>query len=150
MTRPRSTIAQLMACVLYAAFGFAALRNADDLWADATYTIAIISLAAALLGAIVRGGRARVSWIGYAVFGWTYLLLDLLPAWTVSIFGFQQIARPHLLIGRATAQVQPYISKSQILLPYDQVSHSLGIILSGLLGAVLAHLLASKDDRPNH
>ena len=85
MNRLRFTLAQLMAVVLFVGFGFAALRNADNFWADATYTIAIISLATALLGAIVRRGTARVSWIGFAVFGWTYLMLDFLPAWTPSI-----------------------------------------------------------------
>jgi len=149
MIRPRITIAGLMAIVLYVAFGFAALRNADHFWADATYTIAIISNSAALVGAIVRKGRARVPWIGYAVFGWSYVLLDLLPSWTPSGFGFQRVMRPNLMIMWGIGRLKPYISTSPNLLPYDQVSYSLGMILCGLIGAVLARLLASKDDRPN-
>ena len=47
MTRPRLTIAQLMTVILLVGFGFAALRNADDFWASATYTLAIISILAA-------------------------------------------------------------------------------------------------------
>jgi hypothetical protein len=146
MSRLRFTLAQLMAIVLAVAFGFAALRNADHFWADATYTLAIGSIAAALLGAIVRKGPARVPWIGYAVFGWTYVLLDLLPSWTPSGFGFGRVTRPNLMIMWGIGRLKPYINTSPDLLPYDQVSYSLGMILSGLIGAVLARLLASKDD----
>jgi hypothetical protein len=143
------TIAGLMAIVLYVAFGFAALRNADQFWANATYTIAIFSTSTALLGAIVRKGTARVPWIGYAVFGWTYVLLDLLPSWTPSGFGFERVVRPNLMIMWGIGRLHPYINISINLLRYDQVSYSLGMILSGLIGAVLARFLASKDDRPN-
>jgi hypothetical protein len=138
-----------MAIVIYVAFGVAALRNADHYWANATYTFAIASIATALLGAIVRKGTARVPWIGYAVFAWTYVLIDLLPSWTPSGFGFERVARPNLMIMWAIGRLKPYISTSPLLFPYDQVSYSLGMILSGLIGAVLARLLASKDDRPS-
>ena len=79
MTRFRLTIAQLMAIVLYLSLGFAALRNADRLWASATFTLSIVAISTALLGALIRRGRARPAWIGFAVFGWTYLLLSTLP-----------------------------------------------------------------------
>jgi hypothetical protein len=64
MTRLHFTLAQLMAIVLYLGFGFAALRNADDFWASATFTVAIISISTALVGAIARK-------VGlYVEFGW--------------------------------------------------------------------------------
>jgi hypothetical protein len=148
MKRFRFTLAQLMAVVLYVGFGFAALRNADHYWADATYTIAIISISAALLGAIVRKGTARVPWIGYATFGWTYVLLDLLPSWTPSGFGFERVKRPNLMIMWGIGRLYPHISTSPVLLPYDQVSYSLGMILFGLIGAFVARYLAPKDDGP--
>ena len=44
MSRPRITLAGLMSVVLYAAFGCAALTNASHFWADAAYTISIISI----------------------------------------------------------------------------------------------------------
>jgi hypothetical protein len=48
MTRPRLTIAQSMAIVLFLGFGFAALRNADAFWASVTFSLAIISVSVAL------------------------------------------------------------------------------------------------------
>jgi len=40
MNRFRFTLAQLMAIVLFIGFGFAALRNANALWASATFSLA--------------------------------------------------------------------------------------------------------------
>ena len=40
MTRLRFTLAQLIAFVLFIGFGFAALRNADGLWASAAFSSA--------------------------------------------------------------------------------------------------------------
>jgi hypothetical protein len=51
MTRLRFNLAQLMAVVFCLGFGFAALRSADDFWASVTYTVAIIMIAAAPVGA---------------------------------------------------------------------------------------------------
>ncbi len=149
MIRPRITIAGLMVIVLYVALGFAALTNANYFWADATYTLAIISIATALLGTIVRKGTARVPWIGYAVFGWTYVLLDVLPSWVNSGFGFARVTRPNLMLMWGIGQLKPYISSSPNLLPFDQVSYSLGMILFGLIGIVVARVVAVKDAPPN-
>jgi hypothetical protein len=158
MTRLRFTLAQSMATVLYLGFGFAALRNADELWASATYTLAIVLIAAALVGAFARSEGARTPWIGFAVFGWTYLLIVHLPEWDVGGLGFGPIRKPHLLFEWGTARLQPLIKPLdrggiggyQInLMYYEQVSQSLGIILFGLVGALLGRLLAVNGERPN-
>jgi hypothetical protein len=153
MTRLRLTIAQLMTVILLVGFGFAALRNANPFWASATYTIAIISILVALLCAFVRKGKARMSWAGLAVFGWAYFLIDLLPNRSVGSLGAGPIPWPSLLIEWGTAYLQPYIHPwapgTSEWVQYDQVSHSLGIILFGLVGAVLGGLVVPRDDRPN-
>jgi hypothetical protein len=152
MNRPRFTLAQLMAIVLYLSFGLAALRNADELWASTASTLSIILIAWALVGVLARSGRARTPWVGFAVFGWTYLLTAHLPPLDIGVLnrpGF----RPHLLVGWGFARLQPYIKP----LPpgingdffYDQVSESLGIILFGLVGMVLGRLVASEGEQPN-
>ena len=156
MNRLRFSLAQLMAIVLYLGFGFAALRNADEFWACAANTLAIISIAAALVCASARSGRARTPWVGFAVFGWTYLLTVHLD-WR--IFGplrFAAIPKPPLLIEWGSLRLQPYIkplppgmgfvAAGTFLRPYEQVSQSLGIILFGLVGAGLGRLLAAKEE----
>ena len=75
MNRLRFTIANLMVLVLYVGLGFAALRNADKFWASATYTLAILAVSAAVVVAVARKGRARLTWLGFAVFGWASLLI---------------------------------------------------------------------------
>jgi hypothetical protein len=152
MTRLRFTLAQLMAIVLSVGFGFAALRNADLFWASATYTLAIIMIAAAPVGAFARKGTARMTWTGFAVFGWTYLLVDQLQPWDRGGLGFGPILKPILLIEWGIARLQPYIYPAgggRDLRPYEQVSLSLGMILFGLVGAVLCRLVTVKDERPH-
>ena len=159
MTRLRFTLAQTMTIVLYLGFGFAALRNADEFWASAAYTLAIILVAAALIGAFARSGRARTPWIGFAVFGWTYLLIVHLPEWGIGDLRFGTVPNPPLLVEWGTVHLQPYIrplppgmggpAAGNFLRPYEQVSQSLGIILFGLMGVAMGRLLAVKDERPN-
>src|SRR4051794_24921422 len=73
MTRFRFTLAQLMAAVIFIGLGFAALRSAPRLVASAVFTLTVAVLSAAILGAMARRGRVRMTWAGFALFGWTYL-----------------------------------------------------------------------------
>src|SRR5262249_40022352 len=97
MTRLRLTIAQSMTIVLCVGFGFAALRNANDFWSSATHTLAITMLSAALVYAIPRRAKGCMSWIGFAVFGLAYLLVDLLPPHAINKFQ-NAYAKPPLLL----------------------------------------------------
>jgi hypothetical protein len=73
MTRYRFTLAQLMAVVFFLALGFAGLHVASVLWASAVFTLTVAGLSVAVLGAMARRGRARMTWTGFALFGWVYL-----------------------------------------------------------------------------
>jgi hypothetical protein len=157
MTRFRFTIAQSMATVLFIGLGFAALRNADDFWASATFTLGIAAISAALVGGFARRGKARTAWFGFAVFGLTYFVIGLSPPLNVpnsfyDVFTGGQRPTPMLLIDWALHRVQPYLNpvpKGRAgFIPYDQVGHSLGAILFGLVGAALGRLVAVKDDIP--
>jgi hypothetical protein len=150
MTRLRFTLAQLMVLVLCLGLCFAALLNADEFLASVTFTLTTMTISAALVGAFVRKGRARTTWVGFAVFGWAYLLVSRLPDLNTPIAG--KLHGPYLLIEWGIAELSPYIYPPGTGInwaEYEQVSHSLGIVLFGLIGAVLARFLAPKDDRPN-
>jgi hypothetical protein len=159
MNRTRFTLAQLMAIVLYLGVGLAALRSANPLWASAVYTLAVILIALALVGALTCNNMTRPPWIGFAVFGWTYLLIVHLPEWRYGALGFGPIPKPHLLIEWGTGLLQPYIkplppgmgggAAAGFLMPYEQVSQSLGIILFGQAGAIAGRLVAEQKDQPN-
>ena len=84
MTRLRFTLAQLMATVIFIGLGFAAIRSASLLWASAVFTLTVVVLSAAILGAMARRGRARMTWAGFALFGWIYLGTTFGPWATVN------------------------------------------------------------------
>jgi len=154
MTRPRLTIAQLMALILYVGLGFAALRNADVFWASTTFTVAIITVSVALVGAIAREGKARMTWTGFAVFGWACLIIGLWPTRTVGTgFGLPPQVTPPLLMTWGVfclqRHIQPISFDPNFFAAYVQISRSLEIILFGLVGAVVGCLVAVKDDLPN-
>jgi hypothetical protein len=73
MTRLRFTLAQLMAAVIFIGLGFAALRSASRLGASVVFTLTVGVLSAAILRAMARPGRTRMTWAGFALFGWIYL-----------------------------------------------------------------------------
>ena len=158
MTHFRFSLAQLMGIVLYLSLGLAALRNADTLWASASFTLSILAISTALLGALIRRGRARPVWIGFAVFGWTYLLASTLPPRASGGLGFGPVPLPPNLIEWGMASLQPYLrpvpsgqmwNSGSLLTPYEQVGHSLGIVLFGSVGGVVGRFLAMRDERAN-
>jgi hypothetical protein len=73
MTRLRFTLAQLMAIVIPIGVGLAALRSASVVWTSAVFTLTVLVLSSAVLGAMAFRGRARMTWAGFALFGWIYL-----------------------------------------------------------------------------
>lgn len=77
MSRARISIAALMAIVALIGLGFAALRNANAWWASAAFTTAVVANASATVGAVLRRDRSRAVCVGFAVFGWTAMLIWL-------------------------------------------------------------------------
>ena len=62
------------------AVGFAALRNASELWASAAFTVTVAMLSAAVLGILfARSEDASVFCTGFAITGWIYLLVAFSP-----------------------------------------------------------------------
>ena len=66
-----------MDLVLVLGIGLAALKHPSERAASLLFTLILASLLTSVLGAMARRGRERIAWIGFAVFGWTYLLLSL-------------------------------------------------------------------------
>jgi hypothetical protein len=137
-----------MAFVIFIGFGFAALRNANEIWASATFTLAFFMITMAPLGALVRRGTARMAWSGFGIFGWARLLIDAFPHPDFTLFG--AMPSPGLLTDRVFDYLLRYLSTPGGLDNYPaQVCHSLQIILFGLLGTVLGRLMALNDERPS-
>jgi hypothetical protein len=80
MHRLRCDIAGALGAILFVAVGFAALREADALWDSCLFTLTLGLLLLAVLLAAHRTGARRAFWIGFALFGWGYLSLSLIPS----------------------------------------------------------------------
>jgi hypothetical protein len=79
MTRFRFTIGSLILIVAVVAVALAAIRNASRPWAGAILSITFFALICSFLGIVLGRGMRRVYWSGFAVLGWSYILLMYVP-----------------------------------------------------------------------
>jgi hypothetical protein len=71
----RFSLATLLAIVAVIALGLAGLTLASPLATAATATVTLAVLLAAIVAACLLTGIDRAFWLGFALFGWTYLVL---------------------------------------------------------------------------
>ncbi len=79
MRRFRFHIGSLLVLVLLMGVGFAALREANDVWDGGVFTLTLGVLLISILLAVHRMGSRRAFWIGFALFGWSYIGLASIP-----------------------------------------------------------------------
>jgi hypothetical protein len=80
MRRSRFRIGSLLILVVLLGVGFAALKEAGDLWDSAVLSSTIGVLMISVLLAAAREGASRAFWVGFALFGWGYLVLTAIPS----------------------------------------------------------------------
>lgn len=73
MYLPRFKIARLMVVIAVSAVFFAVLKSTTDVLISGLFTGTVVVLLTAVLGAVACRRRARMAWLGFAVFGWAYL-----------------------------------------------------------------------------
>jgi hypothetical protein len=74
--RPRRiSLASLLGIVAVFGLGLAGLKSSTVLWTTAATTVTLALLLAAVLGAVLLRGPERAFWLGFALFGWVYLVL---------------------------------------------------------------------------
>jgi hypothetical protein len=145
MRRLRFTIAQLIAIVIVIGFGFAALRNANAVWASATFSLAILTVSVALAGACSQKMRARMPWLGFGTAGGLYLVIWL---WTSSTIGHVNGPPNHFLY-TLQPQINPQASGGPSLIYYSQISHALEVMtISTSTGRWLSRSTAGQRSRP--
>jgi hypothetical protein len=141
MNRFRFSIAQLMALVLFVGFGFAALRNANEYWASASFGLAIVAVSVGLAGACSRKEGARMPWAAFGIAGglslWT---------WVSATSANGPAGKPPSPLFE---MLQSYMTPATDVVAYIQVSYSLDAVLLGCLGAIIGQFLAQNDERPN-
>lgn len=158
----RLTIAGMLGLVALCALGAAALKHPTVLWTQFMLTAALTSLLFATLAALLgRGDRSFAT--GFAVVGWSYMVLSLGP-W------FDQQVGPWLLSSRVADElyaqlfqddrnIRPSVAREE-LEPWDmrvaekwqlwrfsrflRISHSLFAIGHGVAGGCAALWLRRK------
>jgi hypothetical protein len=79
MRRFRSSIAGLLGVILFISVALAALRASTDLWDSGILGLTSLCLLTAVLLAVHRTNPKRAYWLGFALFGWTYLIASMIP-----------------------------------------------------------------------
>lgn len=135
----RFTIGGMMAVVLVAAIGFAALANANETWAGAFLLLVYALLGIAILGVIFQKHAARASWLGCALFEWGYLRMASWWGWGPLSAGLPTVKLLEIL--RAKAGVAP-AAVPRFTIPdntdFAQIANCLWALVAGILGATLA------------
>jgi hypothetical protein len=75
MPRLRMSLSSLMVTVAVIALGLAGITSASRLWTVVAATATLALLLSAILASWLASGLERGFWAGFAVFGWTYLVL---------------------------------------------------------------------------
>ncbi len=79
MKYPQFTIAGLIFVILVIAVALGALLAASPPWAGAMWSLTFFTLICSLLGIALGRGERRAYWLGFALLGWSYLLLISVP-----------------------------------------------------------------------
>jgi hypothetical protein len=109
----RFPIAAAMAAILIAGVGLAAMKNPTELWAGTIFTLAWVALLVGLLGAVLRRGRERAAWLGFTLFGWSYVLVCIVPP--------------------LRAEVRNRLLTRPLLIAVDEVSHATDDYIDSLM-----------------
>jgi hypothetical protein len=143
----RMTISTSMVLVCFVAFGLAALRNANGFWASMAFSLAVITVSVALVGALTRKGKARIAWAGFAATGLVCLAVWLStpesvgglngPPRMIASWLFR-LLRPHIN-PVASGGGEPYIH-------YSQVSNSLEVIVLATIGSFLSRFAVVRGE----
>jgi hypothetical protein len=76
----RFHLGTLVILVLLIGVGIAALRESNEIWDSGIFSVTFGVLLVSILLAIHRTERRRAFWLGFALFGWIYLVLTLMPS----------------------------------------------------------------------
>jgi hypothetical protein len=80
MRRIRFHLGTLVILVLLVGVGLAALRESNENWDSGIFSLTLAVLLISVLLAIHRTEHRRAFWLGFALFGWAYLELSLVPS----------------------------------------------------------------------
>ena len=142
----RFSVPTLLAFIASTSFVCVALRTANEVWARATFSIAMAALLTSFVAALYSSGARRAFWIGFAVFGCGYSLLYWNP---LGKTGQELITNDCLAILHERLPASHGMARTQDT--YHRVSmvnslrdiffcvgHSLSVVILALAGGLMA------------
>jgi hypothetical protein len=162
MRKVRFTIGWLMILVLVLAVGLAALKSGDEPWAGVMFLLTCGVLGLAVIGALCRREAERAWWLGFAVFGWGYMVLAFwlseylpkLPTLTLLEVLYSKFRPSSPFDGFGPAVMGAFGGSSSggsAIFGYarSQIIHCLWALLFATIGGLLARaFFGSPDGRP--
>ncbi len=109
-SQPQVKIAGLLGLVLVAGLSVAALKIANDEWAGGITSLSLFLLIASWLGVLFARGPARAFWTGFALLGWSYVVLIHVPI-------LHEAIGRHLLAPRISGFLDPLIHPEPVRPP---------------------------------
>jgi hypothetical protein len=152
----RFSLRWLFIAILLAALATTALLNANDYWAMAARSFLIYAMSFAVLGGIIRNGKARAFCIGFAVFGlMRYVASGLVVNSPFApLLSDELIVRAHDAISStSTEPVGEYATNPNFLVVHTYpepeafmwVARSIVIATVGVLGGFIAIWIQSRS-----
>jgi hypothetical protein len=102
MPKLRLSIGTILKWIALLGIGFAALKNSSQWWANGLLLGDVCLCVFALMSIGYRSGARRAFWIGFALFGWAYLILAFAP-------GVREMAKPHLVSTKLLQKMVPEV-----------------------------------------
>ena len=85
------SIRSALCVVAMVAIGLAGLRSGTWIWSRLLFTLTFALHLTAILGVVYRKGARRAFWLGFATFGWAYLVAANVTVFQVA--GFQLLSK---------------------------------------------------------
>ena len=84
----RISIRSIMAFIIVTGVSFAAIHSGSAAWAGTMFSITFFTMVCSLLGVALTRRMRRVYWAGFALLGWSYLILNLAPGLDLKVGRF--------------------------------------------------------------
>jgi hypothetical protein len=147
--KPRYSIAALMAVVVYLAAGLAAWRSADRFWATVTFNLTVAALLVGSYKARYTPGPAGAGWFGFALLGWSHLLLGLaVTPWRQHWVEVEITTHPILwMLMNVLPEPSMNPTSPEAVMTEFFILITCSSLFVGGLGAVVVRFLATHRDR---
>jgi hypothetical protein len=102
MRRVRLSIGNILILIAIFGVGFAALKHPSSRWSGGLLLGDVCLFVFALMAIGYRRGAKRAFWVGFALFGWVYLVIAHAPV-------VREVSSPFLLTTRALQKARPEV-----------------------------------------